>query len=98
MGKLSLGDKMPKQEAINSLILKVSEYYDGRYDVFFTSDDGGSVLEVMVEVPEPSMPFDEQVPNFPPIFDIIPKWGGWRTVITKVPPEYIDYVHLRKDD
>ena len=98
MGKSSLGKKMPKQEAINSLILKVSEYCDGRYDAFFTSDDGGVLLELMIEVPEPSQSFEDQVPNFPPLYDIIPEWGGWRTVITKVPTGYIDYVHLKKDD
>jgi hypothetical protein len=98
MGKFSLGEKMPKQDAINSLLLKVSEYYDGRYDAFTTSDDGGQILELMVEVPEPSQGLDEQVHNFPPLFDIIPKWGGWRTVIMKVPPGYIDYIHLREDE
>lgn len=98
MGNFSSGEKIPKQEAINSLILKVSEYCDGRYDAFFTSDDGGPVLELMIEVPEPSQSFEEQIPNFPPLFDIIPKWGGWRTVIMKVPPGYIDCIHLRKDE
>lgn len=98
MGKFSLGERMPKQDAINSLILKISEYCDGRYDAFFTSDDGGSVLELVIEVPEPSQSFEEQVPDFPPFFDIIPKWGGWRTVIMKVPPGYIDSILLKKDE
>ena len=47
MGKFSLGEKAPKQEAINTLILKVSEYFDGRFDAFFTHDDGGAILELM---------------------------------------------------
>lgn len=98
MGKESTGEKMPKQDAINSLLLKVSEYYDGRYDAFFTSDDNGQMLQLMVEVPEPSHGLEEQIHSFPPLFDIIPKWGGWRTVIMKVPPRYIDYMHLKKDD
>lgn len=98
MGKFSLGGKVPKQEAINSLILKISEYCDGRYDASFTSDDGGVVLELIIEVPDSSQGFDEQVPNFPPLFDIIPEWGGWRTVIMKVPPGYIDCIHLKNDE
>tara|TARA_R110000787_G_scaffold123556_2_gene234535 strand:- start:3301 stop:3597 length:297 start_codon:yes stop_codon:yes gene_type:complete len=98
MGNFSSSEKLPKQEAINSLILKVSEYCDGRYDAFLTSDDGGAVLELMIEVPEPSQSFEEQVHSFPPLFDIIPEWGGWRTVIMKVPPGYIDCIHLKNDE
>ncbi len=97
MGKFSLGEKAPKQEAINTLILKVSEYFDGRFDAFFTHDDGGAILELMVEVPEPSQPFENQVTQFPPLFDFIPKWAGWRTVLMKVPPGYIDSIRNRKD-
>ena len=87
MGNFSSSEKLPKQEAINSLILKVSEYCDGR-----------AVLELMIEVPEPSQSFEEQVHSFPPLFDIIPEWGGWRTVIMKVPPGYIDCIHLKNDE
>ena len=43
------GEKAPKQEAINSLTLKISEYYGGRYEVRGASDDGGNHLEVQVE-------------------------------------------------
>ena len=92
------GDKAPKQDAINALTLKISEYYDGRYEVRPASDDGGNHLEIQVEVPEPSKNFDDQVPNFPPLFDIIPKWMGWRTVILKVPLGYIDAITNRAED
>ena len=96
MGKFSLGDKAPKQEAINALVLMISNYHGGRYDVLFTHDDGGALLEVQVEVPEVSGDLFEQIPDFP-LFDIWPKWMGWRVVVCKVPPGYIDAITHRTD-
>ena len=87
------GEKMSKQEAINTLTLEISNYYGGRYEVKTGSDDGGSVLEVFVEVPTPSLAILEQCPDFP-LFEIIPKWGGWRCQVVKVPPGYIDAIVL----
>jgi hypothetical protein len=84
------GEQAPKQEAINALILKISEYFNGRYEVRVASDDGGSHLEIQIEVPEPNNYLEEQVADFPPLCDIRPKWMGWRTIILKVPPGYID--------
>lgn len=96
MGKFSLGEKAPKQEAINELVLMISNYHGGRYDVLFTHDDGGALLEVQVEVPEVSGDLFEQIPDFP-LFDIWPKWMGWRVVVCKVPPGYIDAITHRTD-
>lgn len=96
MGKFSLGEKAQKQHAINELVLMISNYYDGRYEVLFTHDDGGALLEVQVEVPTPSRSLSEQSPDFP-FFDIWPKWMGWRVVVSKVPPGYIDAITHRKD-
>ena len=90
------GDKLSKQEAINSLTLEISNYFGGRYEVKTGSDDGGSVLEVFVEVPTPSRPIAEQCPDFP-LFDVIPKWGGWRCQVVKVPHGYIDAIILAID-
>jgi hypothetical protein len=87
------GDKLSKQEAINSLTLEISNYFGGRYEVKTASDDGGSVLEVFVEVPTPSISILEQCPDFP-LFEVIPKWGGWRCQVIKVPPGYIDAIML----
>jgi len=91
------GDKAPKQDAINALTLKISEYFSGRYEVLGASDDGGNHLEIQIEVPHPNQNFEEQIENFPPLFDIIPKWMGWRTIILKVPPGYIDATTHSKD-
>ena len=87
------GDKAPKQTAINELTLMVSNYYGGRYEVLAKSDDGGSMLEVQVEVPEVNKTIEQQIPDFP-FFEIWPKWMGWRTVVVKVPPGYIDAITL----
>jgi len=87
------GNKAPKQQAINELVLMIANYYDGRYEVLSASDDGGSLLEVQVEVANPNAQLDPQAPDFP-FFDIWPKWMGWRTVVVKVPPGYIDSITL----
>ena len=87
------GEKLGKQDAINSLTLKISEYFGGRYEVRGASDDGGQLLEVQVEVFEPSDKLLEQHPDFP-IDDVVPKWSGWRVVVLKVPISYIDSVTL----
>ena len=87
------GEKMSKQEAINTLTVEISNYYDGRYEVKTGSDDGGSVLEVCGEVPTAARSVLGQCPGFP-LFEIIPKWGGWRCQVVKVPPGYIDAIVL----
>lgn len=92
------GDRAPKQEAINALILKIGEYFMGRYEVRTASDDGGVHLEIQIEVPSPNTNFEDQVKDFPPLYDVIPKWMGWRTILLKVPPGYIDAITNRSDD
>ena len=85
------GEKAPKQTAINELTLMISNYYGGRYEVLACSDDGGTMLEAQVEVGNVSDSLIDQAPDFP-FFDIWPKWMGWRVVIVKVPPGYIDAI------
>ena len=91
MGRFALGEKAPKQTAINELTVMISNYFGGRYEVIAVADDGGTLLEVQVEVPEVADSLTEQCPDFP-FFDIWPKWMGWRTVVAKVPPGYIDTI------
>ena len=88
---LSPGEKLPKQIALNSLTIKVGEYFDGRYEPLAVSDDGGSLLEIQVEVPDPAQGLLEQLPDFP-LDEVTPTWAGWRVVILKVPPTYIDTI------
>ena len=85
--------KSPKQQAINALIVQISNYFDGRFEVMGRSDDGGSLLEVQVEVPTVALDLESQHPDFP-FFDIWPIWMGWRVVVVIVPPGYIDSITL----
>ena len=85
------GEKDTKKEAIESVIETVKSYCDCVCQAQVVSDDGGRVLEIMVEVGDPRKSLQEQKPEFP-MTDIIPKWHGWRTVILKVPVGYIGTV------
>ena len=91
MGRFALGQKAPKQQAINAMVLEISNYFGGRFEVIAASDDGGSLLEVQVEVPHVADSIRNQCPDFP-FLDIWPKWMGWRVVVAKVPPGYIDAI------
>jgi hypothetical protein len=91
VSKFSQGEKAAKQTAINELVVMISNYYGGRYEVLAVADDGGTLLEVQVEVEEVSKDIASQAPDFP-FFDIWPKWMGWRVVVCKVPPGYIDAI------
>jgi hypothetical protein len=91
------GEQAPKQEAINALVLKISEYFAGRYEVRSASDDGGAHLEVQVEVSTPNDRLSDQAPEFP-FAEIVPKWMGWRVVVAKVPIGYIDAITNRSDN
>ena len=93
MASFFTGAKAPKQTAINELLLLISNYYDGRYEVLACFDGGGSLLDVQIEVAVVSDALETHAPSFP-FFDIWPKWMGWRVVITKVPPGYIDVITL----
>lgn len=88
--------KAEKQDAINSLILKVSEYYGGRFEVRMASDDGGNHLEVQVEMRDTSADLLIESPQFP-MDEIWPIWCGWRLVVLKVPEGYIDTITNRID-
>lgn len=85
------GEKATKDEAINLARSHIENYSDCTFQSKVVSDDGGHILQVMVEVPIPAQDLLLQVPDFP-LMDLIPKWHGWRTVILKVPPTYISVV------
>lgn len=86
-----IGEKATKQDAIESVTELVKNYCDCVVDAKIVNDDGGHILQVMVEVLEPSKPVLEQKEDFP-LFEIIPKWKGWRAVVIKVPIGYINTV------
>lgn len=82
------GEKLDK----NTTIKKVSEYvvgiFDGRFCVKFDNDDGGTVLNVYLEVETPSLPLEGYMQD---AFKHT-KWHGWRYVVTKCPIGYIDAI------
>jgi len=57
-----------------------------KFHVKTAMDDGGSVLEVQIEVQNPSESLYDQEPNVPKFDEV---WMGWRLIITKIPIGYI---------
>ena len=94
--KFFSGKKAPKEEAEKSLMQHAAGIFDGRFHVRFESDDGGNHIVLILEVEEPSAPLDDF------LRDALsePKWDGWRYIIKKVPPGYIDAIVLsvKRDD
>jgi len=90
------GAKDSKEDAIESVSKLVSDYCPCVFDAKVVSDDGGHILQVMVEVAHPRRGLIEQVPDFP-LDQIIPKWHGWRAVIVKVPVGYIQVLVYGSD-
>jgi hypothetical protein len=82
------GEKAPKKEARKALMAHAAGIFDGRYTVKFDNDDGGSVINLYIEVEEPSQP----LPTFLSSALFESKWMGWRYVITKCPIGYIDAI------
>ena len=52
-----------------------------------------AINTLTVEVPIVNTPILEQHPDFP-LFEVIPKWAGWRCQIVKCPVGYIDAILL----
>ena len=85
------GERAPKQKAINDMLIHISNYFNGRFEVIAASDDGGNHLEIQIEMDDVAATIESQHPDFP-FRDIWPKWMGWRTLVAKVPPGYIDSI------
>lgn len=90
------GQKASKEDAEKSLMQHAAGIFDGRFHVRFESDDGGNHIVLILEVEEPSVP----LPDFLRQSLHEPKWEGWRMMIKKVPPGYIDAIILaiKSDD
>ena len=82
------GEKLSKKETIKKVSQYVVGIFDGRFCGKFDNDDGGTVLNVYLEVEEPS----QQLDGF--LHDAFKhsKWYGWRYVVTKCPIGYIDAI------
>ncbi len=88
MAKFAMGQKADKDEAVKKLMMHAAGVFDGRFTVRFESDDGGNHIVLIIEVEEPSKNID------PFLSDALgaTKWMGWRYIIKKVPPGYIDAI------
>ena len=82
------GDKLSKPETIKDVRKYVVDIFDGRFCVKFDNDDGGTVLNIYLEVEIPSLPLDGYLHD---AFSHS-KWHGWRYVVTKCPIGYIDAI------
>jgi len=88
MSIFGLEEKASKKDAEKSLRAHAAGILDGAFDVKFESDDGGNMITLYIEVEKPSDPLD------PFIGEALhrKKWEGWRYIITKVGPGYIDAI------
>ena len=91
------GEKESKDQAIKSVSDFIKDYSECVFEAGVVSDDGGHVLQVMVEVVDPWKGILDQRPDFP-LMEIIPKWHGWRTVILKVPVGYLATIYNKRED
>ena len=82
------GEKLNKKEAIKNVRKYVVDIYDGRFCVKFDNDDGGTVLNIYLEVEQPSQPLEGLLRD---AFSHS-KWYGYRYVVTKCPIGYIDAI------
>ena len=82
------GEKAEQETAKKKLMQHAAAVFDGRFTARFESDDGGSHIVLVIEVEEPAEPLD----SFLRESLSEPKWMGWRYIIKKVPPGYIDAI------
>jgi len=94
MSKFDREAKASRQEARQTLSALIEGFMDV-YHIAFTSDSGGAVMELYIEMEDTHQHPTEQYPLFP-INEISPKWMGWRICVIKVPPDAIDGLVIRK--
>ena len=87
------GEKADREEAVKQLMIHAAAEFEGRFFARFENDDGGSHIVLSIEVEEPSHGLD------PLLMDALyaSKWMGWRYMIVKVPPGYIDAIMNAKN-
>jgi len=96
MAKFAMGEKADKDEAIKKLMMHAAGVFDGRFTVRLESDDGGTHIVLILEREEPS---ENLEPFLTEALDTGKKLMGWRYIVKKVPPGYIDAViNAKKQD
>ena len=86
--KFDREEKASNEEAKKKLMTHAAGVFDGRFTVRFEADDGGTHIVLIVEVEDPNENLD------PFLVDALgnTKWMGWRYIIKKAPPGYIDAI------
>ena len=79
-------EKETKEKASDALRHHVKDVCDLIYLVKFESDDGGHHLALYVEVPNPT----ELLEPYLREALVTSIWMGWRLIVLKVPPGYIE--------
>ena len=79
------GEKATKEEAKKTLMNHLADNWTGTFYVDFHTDGGGVLIRAIIEMEDTE---DELEKDFRGKFPA--KWLGWRLVLLKVTPGYID--------
>ena len=77
--------KAPQEEARKALMQYVAEIWFDRFTVNFHSDDGGQMIQAVLEFDDTDEIMDTKLRSKFPA-----KFMGWRMVVLKVPRGHID--------
>ena len=77
--------KAPQDEARKSLMEYIADIWTDRFTVNFHSDDGGQMIQAVLEFDDTDDLMDTELRSKFPA-----KWMGWRMVVLKVPRGHIN--------
>tara|TARA_R100000008_G_C3427277_1_gene87849 strand:- start:111 stop:392 length:282 start_codon:yes stop_codon:yes gene_type:complete len=78
-------EKASRDEARKGLMEYVAEIWEDRFTVNFHSDDGGHMIQAVLEFDDTDEIMDTELRSKFPA-----KWMGWRMVVLKVPRGHIE--------
>jgi len=84
-------EKASKEEARKGLMKYVAEIWEDRFTVNFHSDDGGHMIQAVLEFEDTNTIMPDELRNKFPA-----KFMGWRMVVLKVPRGHIDVFYSDK--
>ena len=85
------GEKATKEEARAGLMELIADNWSGRFTVNFHSDDGGHMIQAVLECDNTEELMSDELRNKFPA-----KFMGWRMVVLKVPTGHIDVFYTNK--
>jgi hypothetical protein len=85
------GEKATKEEARAGLMELIADNWSGRFTVNFHSDDGGHMIQAVLEFDNTEELMSDELRNKFPA-----KFMGWRMVVLKVPTGHIDVFYTNK--